>query len=196
MLVAVVAACEDKAKAGLDLCQRLENQGDLESAETNCIEAAQRDPTSTSGKAAAAKAASIKAAIDAKKAAEKKKADDEADARGIDVDCVGLLNVFLQSETDGNKKYLKRRVNTSGTVNDTKWVASKGFSLCTTSNASDTFASGIQCNLDQSTPQATKAALQVGQKVKISGRVAKWWSQEGAGIGLSELTIDPCVVVP
>lgn len=75
----VLAACEDRAQPDYAQCVQAEVKGDILGAETFCQTAIDKDPTSDSGEAAAAKLKSMRPSIEAAK-----KAQAEAEAKAAE----------------------------------------------------------------------------------------------------------------
>jgi len=201
LVLGVLAAIGcDKAKTDYDRCLAETERGNISGAQAACSAAVKKDPESPSGENAriqldrlAEKEAAAKKKAE-EEAAAKKKAEEEA-RLGIEVDSTTLVRAFMSDQNAANKRYLNKRVRTSGKVTETRWVADGNLNMASVGSDAEGQVSGILCKLDSSTPQDVRAALEVGSTVKVVGVVEKFFEANIDLGGMSQLTINPCKIV-
>jgi len=199
-LVLLLSVGCDAAEEDYQRCIAEANRGNVTAAQAACSAAVRKDPDSPAGKGArvrldllAEEEAAAKKKAEAEAAA-KKKAKEEA-KHGIQVGCEALVRSFLSDANAANERYLKKRVRTSGKINDTKWVMKGNLTLCPVGSDAEGQVSDILCKLDPKTQEDVRATLEVGESVKVVGVVEEFFAAD-IGIGtMSQLTLSNCEIV-
>ena len=151
------SACADRAEPSYKQCSDLESRGELKAALAACTEAVATDSGSKSGKAAAEKARTLKARIDAEERAEverRRKAAEE-EKRGIETECHGLLASFVSAEEQARSRFMYKNVRTGGQV--TRSPADGKLTFCSHGSDAEGVAADILCILGRPHPKSSRA---------------------------------------
>jgi len=173
----------------------LESRGELKAALAACTEAAATYSGSKSGKAAAEKARTLKARIDAEERAEverRRKAAEE-EKRGIETECHGLLASFVSAEEQARSRFMYKNVRTGGQV--TRSPADGKLTFCSHGSDAEGVAADILCILGSTPSTAVLEGTKPGDSVKVRGRVANYYSLRlDLGV-MAQLTLNPCEII-